>query len=205
VTPPPQQAAPAVAAPQEQQAAVQPQPAASFPGETAAAWVRDALDSVDNLSGRVTDAGFWPWLSALFAFAWLISTGLWWRNRRREPRRHVAEPVKVRQANPKEALRQFRRACEANDAHAARKHLLAWAAANWPDDSPRGLDELARRLPDQAAGHLAELDRELYAPGQRGWNGGQAWQALSPLLQANKANTQHADSAALPPLYPRRS
>jgi hypothetical protein len=99
-------------------------------------------------------------------------------------------------------LHQFKRACEGNDPHAARKHLLAWAAATWPDDAPLGLDELARRLPGQVAGHLAALDRELYAPGKAGWNGAQVWEALAPVLQASKASTPQADSTALPPLYP---
>ena len=204
-TGPPRQTTPAPAKTLDPQPTTPAENTATSGMDSAATWFRNALDRLSNVSGRFTDAGFWPWLTALFALAWLFTTYLFWRNRVRKPRAPASEQTKPRPANPKESLRQLRRACEKNDPHAARGQLLAWAKAIWPDAPPQGLDDLSRRLPGDAAEQLADLDRELYAPGQHGWDGSRAWGVLSPALQEIKPVSEHVDSPVLPPLYPSRN
>ena len=194
----------AAASPQALEATAQQESSAAVPQETLVQRVQDAFNAVNDVTRNIADAGYWPWLTALFAAAWLISTGLWWRNRRRGLHRDAGEVVKVKPPSAKGELRLFKRACEANDPRAAREHLLEWAAARWPEDSPRGLDELSRRLPQQVAGYLAALDQELYAPGEHAWNGAEAWETLSPVLQASKVSAAATGLNALPPLYPRQ-
>lgn len=150
---------------------------------------------------------FWPWISAGLAVAWLATLSLWLRERRRFP--HGGIPSSEAAVIPRgpslsEARARIKRACGESDPKTARTALLAWAAANWPEDPPTGLEDLRRRLDKSAGETLGELDRRLYAGDGAHWDGAAAWTVLGPaLVQASKS---HADSgsgeSALPPLYP---
>ena len=130
--------------------------------------------------------------------------GMWWRAARSAGAAGGRKaPAQAGQADPRRLLEKFQQACAANDPRAARERLLQWAAARWPGASPRGLDELARRLPRQASAYLVEIDRGLYAPESSPWDGMAAWRALAPLLQAQATVETGEGSTALPPLYPR--
>lgn len=164
-------------------------------------WQDRALDRLHSIGERITGAGYWPWLAALFAFAWLITLMLLWRHRRDSKDEGEKEPPKRVSVNPGAAMRKVQKACTANDPQAARKHLLVWAAATWPDDAPRGLDELAQRLPGSAREQLAALDRELYSPGQQAWDAGRFWQTLAPVMREGAVAAQSDVASPLPPLY----
>lgn len=145
-------------------------------------------------------ASLWKWASAGFAALWLATLGGWlWTIRRRSP-------APVRPANPErhfppDAGREragFRAACAANDALAARRHLLAWAHAAW-GSPPTGLNALAAAFGETpAASLLRELDRACYG-GSR-WRGEPLAAALSELpARAGKPARGRSDLA---PLYP---
>ena len=155
--------------------------------------------------------GFWPWLTAVFALAWLISMAAWWRARAAGSAQSGGADTGSKAptasagnvGDPGKALDQFEQACRASDARGARQALLAWAAANWPADPPQRLDQLARHLPDAAGSMLAEIDRALFAADAGTWHGDAAWQALSPLLSRQRRPASTAgEGPALPPLYP---
>lgn len=62
------------------------------------------------------------------------------------------------------ARAQFQEACGRGDPAAARRALLAWAGATWPDERVGGLQALAKRIGDPAIGTaIAELERACYA------------------------------------------
>ena len=74
-----------------------------------------------------------------------------------------------------EARKAFQQACRENNAQAARRHLLDWARATWPQDPPAGLKALAERMDDGAFKPLLnQLDRACYTDG--------IWQG-APLLE----------------------
>ncbi|MCP5304780.1 MAG: protein BatD [Chromatiaceae bacterium] len=154
----------------------------------------------------VVDAGFWPWLAATFALAWLVSTGLWWRSRSGGSGVKAADstaPVATRPDFGK-ATRQLESACRNNDPKAAREALLIWAAAVWPQDPPQRLEDIARRLPAETHEALAAIDRVLYAVDARPWDGADAWQQFSPVVgEVQNAGARRMPNTPLPPLYPQ--
>ncbi|QID16920.1 protein BatD [Nitrogeniibacter mangrovi] len=143
------------------------------------------------------------WRVSAFALAalWLATLALWaWRARRR-PRAGNAPtppPIEHRPAAA-EARQAFRRACAANDAAAARRHLLAWHGAVRGDAAASGgLAALMRETDDAALhAHLRELDRACF--------GGGPWQGAALAKALDRLPAPPAMSAAqtgLPSLYP---
>jgi hypothetical protein len=154
-------------------------------------------------------AGFWPWISGGLVVVWLLTLGLWLRERRALRQRSEAKRDKTPGSAQRTSMSHLRsgikRACAAGDPKAAREALLAWAAVAWPEAPPRRLEDLARRLDAGAADALEELDRCLYAGAATRWDGVGAWRVLESIL--SRASRRSDDRAAagdvLPPLYPR--
>ena len=113
----------------------------------------------------------WRWLSLALGGLWLATLSAWWFSRRRRlpDSPDVNRPAKAIAAA--DARKAFRQACQGNDPHAARRHLLDWARAAWPQDPPLGIQALSDRLDDaELKLLLKELDRACYAGGA--WQGG---------------------------------
>jgi hypothetical protein len=149
------------------------------------------------------------WLAGAIGLVLLVGVGGWllFRHRRSlsspEPGGQTGatsqDAARVRASSARKALRT---ACEANDARAAEKALLAWADASWQGEAPRNLGNLAARLAE-GADQVRELEQSLYAPTSGGWDGDALWQAL----QGGLRSTGSADPGkgdVLAPLYPAR-
>jgi hypothetical protein len=142
----------------------------------------------------------WMWVSLVLALMWLGTGVAWWRARQRVlltlPVKNTADkkPDTIRSGSEFKALK---RACSDNDPHAARLHLLAWAATVWPETPVTGLNELSRRLDDEKLVEaLRQLDRACYT--------GSAWQGEMLAQSLPKAAAQETSSAkkhTLPELY----
>ncbi len=175
----------------------QPQPAPPGPAPAS------ALPAAAPPAATGPVPGYWPWAAGVLALGWIATLVLWLRERRGRGRAPGAESAG---AAPVEGIARARsrvqRACRESDPRAAREALLAWGAARWPQDPPRRLDALARRLGPPAAGLLAELDRRLYAAESGPWDGAAAWSGLGPALQTPQRATKAA-AAGLPALYPQ--
>jgi hypothetical protein len=151
----------------------------------------------------------WQWVSAVLALLWLGTMLAWWASYRRAAKARSAtpptaqpSPKTAKQAAPVKlaagsALSALQRACRDNDAQAARRYVLEWAAGFWPDSPPRGLNAVAERLADSRfIEPLRALDRACYM--------GSAWQG-DALAQAFAVAPKAAPSAkagkVLPDLY----
>lgn len=141
----------------------------------------------------------WRWVSLGLGILWIATLGGWItsrRTRRSVPAATAADTVDERSARA--AFSDLRRACGTHDAPRARRDVLAWGRATWPQDPPVGLREVARRLGDDALARLLEeLDRACYAGAA--WNGdalARAFPARTPAVQGK------ARGSALAPLYP---
>jgi hypothetical protein len=134
---------------------------------------------------------------------WLSTLGAWlWSRRSRAATRPSAAgiPPGSRQLRPDPAKEHaaFRAACEANDPHAARAHLLAWTAALW-DTTPPGINAVAARIGDATVAELLrDLDRACYAGGA--WQGDPLAAALTKLPAPPGKAVRQRDGLA--PLYP---
>lgn len=175
----------------------------------APAGVRGETPPEDTGQAAAGGAGPWPWLALLFGLGWAASAVLYWQRGRRGPRGPqtavpAAAPVARRPA-PAQAVAELRRACRADDAQAARQALLDWAAARWPNEPPRNLEELAARLAPAAGAQLQAIDRALYGGGDGSWDGGAAWAGLQSMLAAAAGAGPRTPDTVLPALYPNRA
>ena len=133
---------------------------------------------------------------------WLGTASAWWISRRRSRGQlpdnpGAARPAKT--ASAADARKAFRQACQVNDPHAARRHLLEWARATWPHDPPLGLQALAGRLDDAGLKPLLkQLDRVCYAGGA--WDGKLLADELKVL--AGNTNDLPRNAPELAGLYP---
>jgi hypothetical protein len=151
-------------------------------------------------------AGFWPWLSAVLVLGWLATALLWWRQRRRslpesepEPRPASRKPDK-----PNEALREFKRACRANDAGACKIALLKLAKNRWQQQPPANLGAIANRVNSTLADAIDELNRALYGRETFDWNGARLLREVERWLKSEPLNTDSPPSP-IAPLYPQRN
>jgi len=145
----------------------------------------------------------WEWVSIGLVALWLATLGAWlWSRPSRGPPRPVlrGNPPAPRRLPPDPGKERaaFRAACEANDPHAARTHLLAWAAALW-GTPPAGINAVAARIGNAAIAELLrDLDRACYAGGE--WQGDRLAAALAELPAPGGKSVRQRDSLA--PLYP---
>jgi BatD DUF11 like domain len=161
-------------------------------------------------AGRSPSA--WEWISVGLAAVWLATLGAWlWSRRRsraappavpgsgtsraREPAPTLAAAAPLAPAKERAA---FRAACAANDARAARAHLLAWTTA-LRGAAPAGINAIAARIGDaHVAELLRDLDRACYAGGA--WQGAPLAAALTELPALSGPMPRGRDRLA--PLYP---
>lgn len=137
----------------------------------------------------------WPWqlATALFAGTSLLGFGLWWRARRL--------PAVLRAAqtgpSPRTLLDDLKRTCLANDPHATRQALDAWAR-----QQPETLADMAARFVPLSDA-LDGLNGALYSESGQHWQGADLWRAIRALPTAAAPQVGAAEPSPLPPLYPR--
>lgn len=213
--------APAAAAPASAGRTVPPTVAAgTAPAPGAAAHARTPLHRPPAVAPRnatsVSSPSQWQWISIGLAAAWLATLVAWvWSRRSRatprptrdgSPRFQAAPPSSSMRtsdssrqlsSDPAKERAAFRAACEANDAHAARAHLLAWTAALW-GAAPAGSNAIAAKITDTTVVELLrDLDRACYAGGA--WQGHALGAALTELPGASGKTSRQR--AGLAPLY----
>jgi hypothetical protein len=182
------------------------------PNDTAPA----AAKSGSSVTSVFSAMQIWIFISAVLALLWLLTMLAWWRSRRARRSAPDGSHAEVPRPNTgaseaaatgKSAIRsvsqaraQFREACRRNDAHGARRALLAWTGAAWNHEPALGLEALAKRIDDAAIGaRLLELDRACFAGGA--WDGAALSQALKDLPSPTVRAAAGGDGPA--PLYPR--
>jgi hypothetical protein len=155
----------------------------------------------------------WEWISVGLAIVWLATLGAWlWS---RKPRAVVPlttqdgktpgqggvsgrPPAQRAAPDAGKEHAAFRAACAADDAHAARAHLLNWAAA-LGGTTPAGINAIAARIGDATVAELLrDLDRACYAGGD--WHGNALAAALTELPAPAVDASRRRDGLA--PLYP---
>jgi hypothetical protein len=147
-------------------------------------------------------APFWRRVSELLAVVWVVTLLAWWwtsRPVRREPAEPAPVPVHKRQSR---LLRDARKAARAGDASRVKDSLLEWAVLEWPDDPPRSIGALSRRVSDDLASQLENFSRQSYGPDPGDFDGN----ALAAAIRSFSVLADDDDDAeeVLPPLMPGR-
>ncbi|MGE8481987.1 MAG: BatD family protein [Pseudomonas sp.] len=145
------------------------------------------------MSGASNEALWWWKLStAILACTTLLGFGLWWRAR--------SQPAILRAAqtgpSPRTLLDDLKRACQANDTHATRQALDAWAR-----QQPETLADMAARFVPLSDA-LDGLNGALYSETGQYWQGEELWRAIRAIPTAEGVQGVVGDSG-LPPLYPK--
>ncbi|MCY1284729.1 Oxygen tolerance [compost metagenome] len=166
-----------------------------------------SLEVADNplLEGEVVNAApaaapqdgppLWPWqlACALLAGTSLLGFGLWWRARRQP----AILPTAQSGPSPRTLQDDLKRACLANDTHATRQALDAWAR-----QQPETLADMAARFVPLSDA-LDGLNGALYSESGQQWQGEELWQAIRSLPSLAQQHATLGDTGNLPPLYPR--
>jgi hypothetical protein len=169
--------------------------------ETAAEAGADAEMNSDA-APTLMPGGFWRRVSELLAAVWLITLAAWWwtsRPAKREPREPMPVPLHKRQSR---LLKSARKAARAGDAASVKQSLLDWAALEWPQDTPRSIGALARRVSPELAHELDAFSSLSYGPRRGEFDGEALATAIRSFSVLKDETTENQDH--LPPLMPAR-
>ena len=177
------------------------------PGPPITPAVSDPGQLVDVPDSHSDEPGTENWLTTLKTYrvvlagaVLLLMAGLFvlHRHRPKDKAAHpVAKPLKQQLKTARTAVQQ---ACQDNDPAAAAKALLQWAAATWPDDPPRNLGALMRRL-STGVNELQRLEQTLYGATGDLWRGEALWRVFDQGLH-QQLKEKPATREGLSPLYP---
>ncbi|MFJ4193040.1 BatD family protein [Pseudomonas sp. NPDC089534] len=135
---------------------------------------------------------WWKLSTLILACTTALGFGLWWRAR--------WQPAILRAAqtgpSPRTLLDDIKRASQANDPHATRQALDAWAR-----QQPETLADMAARFVPLSDA-LDGLNGALYSESGQHWQGEDLWRAIRAIPAAERAKDPVGDSG-LPPLYPK--
>ncbi len=152
-------------------------------------------------SGIVTvHSSFWRLIAEGLAALWVLTIVAWWWTTRpkREPREPAPPPLHKQQAR---FLKAARAAALAGDGAGVRQAMLDWGRLQWPDDAPRSVGALAKRVSAPLADELGRLSDSAYGQNGADWDG----EALATylrsfaILEDKPARTKDL----LPPLMPQ--
>jgi len=144
----------------------------------------------------------WPWVTAVFAAAWLATVALWWRARTHRPR--APSPGAAAKPDAKPALRKILRdlasACAVSDPAAARDALLSYAEARFAPNAPRSLGALAALLAEPVAREILALEAHIYGAAAGAWRG-DGLKAVLAELESGAGSPEQPAAEPLLPLY----
>ncbi|MEJ2764739.1 BatD family protein [Photobacterium sp. MCCC 1A19761] len=143
----------------------------------------------------IRDAGWWPWLTALFAGLWLLSTGLWFNARRRTISQAGPSPSRDIEQSPLDNLRQ---AVQANQPLQALLHYQRWSRHH--EGHPQQ-PQLAQAVHEMMAAHY---QRPSEVSDTR-WNSRDLLNLIDAITkQSPQQNCASNKPSALEPLVPER-
>ncbi|MDH5298941.1 MAG: BatD family protein [Desulfobulbaceae bacterium] len=148
----------------------------------------------------------WITACALLALGWLATSCLWWRSRRQRlaAATEGLRPESGARPGREEAaaFNALASACQRNDLPGARKAVVLWARAFWPQQEIRSAADLERLHPDPTlSALLGEMDSSLYGRLSHSdqWNGMRLLTLLREIRTTRKKTGEEDDS--LPLLY----
>jgi hypothetical protein len=153
------------------------------------------------LPTEIVYVDFWRYVSVGLGAAWLMTLIAWWWSRRpvsRAVKEPEAPPIHKQQAR---FLKSARKAALEGDAAGVKSNLLEWGRLQWPDNSPRSVGDIARRVSIPLSTQLEVLCSASYGPGGHSWNGAELAKSLRSFsVLADEEVEQPQD--ILPPLSP---
>ena len=146
-------------------------------------------------------SGLWRVVAQVVGALWLLTLGAWWLTSRprREPREPAPPPLHKQQARN---LKAARKAALSGDGAGVRQAMLEWGRLQWPDDVPRSIGALSRRVSAPLADELMRLSRAAYGPSGEGWDGDALAKSLRSFAVLDDKDADESRDP-LPPLMPQ--
>ena len=144
-------------------------------------------------------AGFWRRVSELLAAVWGVTLLAWWWTSRPEKKQRQPAPIPLHKRQSR-LLKEARKAARAGEGAGVREALLDWAALEWPDDTPRSVGALSRRVSAPLADELRKMSSLAYGPNAGEFEGEALATAIRSfsVLEDDESQTEEK----LPPLMP---
>ncbi|MDH3907873.1 MAG: BatD family protein [Gammaproteobacteria bacterium] len=164
--------------------------------------VTTPVDDTEAPSAEVSmGRDFWRLVAQVVVVLWLLTLAAWWLSSRpkREPREPAPPPLHKQQARH---LKAARKAALSGDGAGVRQAMLEWGRLQWPDDTPRSIGALSRRVSAPLSDELGRLSLAAYGRNGEGWDG----QALAKSVRSFAVLDETGEDAArdpLPPLMPQ--
>jgi len=164
----------------------------------------DAPDEAAEPEAKPAPDGFWKRLAQLIAGAWLLTLVAWWwssGSQKKEPKEPAPPPIYKQQAR---FVKAAKKAANAGDKAGVRAALIEWARLQWPDNAPRSVGEIAKRVASPLSEELHALSASSYRDGASDWDGSalaKAIRSISVLIEDSEVVTE----SPLPPLMPPAS
>jgi hypothetical protein len=169
------------------------------PPEPEAAATVSAEESREAAATTAAPDRFWRSTSELLAAVWLVTLLAWWWSSRpkRQPKKAAPTPVHKLQARQ---LRAARKAAVAGDSAGVRQAMISWGLLQWPDDAPRSIGVIARRVSSPLADELGKLSSLSYGPQSGEWDGEALARAIRSFSVLEDETVEKGEF--LPPLMP---
>ena len=144
------------------------------------------------------DAGPWPMIAALAGLGWLLTLAWALHMRKRGP---LSQPDTTRENKSEPRLfKQLIAACTTGNARHARRDLVAWCAARYPDRNVHSLEQVQALFADpELDTQLTALDATLYGPQTGDWEGTELTGTLIRLRSNTRAGSEDRDELRLYP------
>ena len=161
----------------------------------------NAPDETAEPAAQPAPDGFWKRVAQLVAGAWLLTLLAWWWSsggQKKEPKEPAPPPIYKQQAK---FVKAAKKAASAGDKAGVRAAVIEWGRLQWPDDSPRNVGDMAKRVVSPLSDELRALSASSYSNGADEWDGSSlasALRSINVLIEDSEATT--ADP--LPPLMP---
>jgi hypothetical protein len=144
----------------------------------------------------------WKRIAQLLAGTWLLTLLAWWwsssSGQKKEPKEPPPPPIYKQQAR---FIKAAKKAASAGDKAGLRAALLEWARLQWPDNAPRSVGEIAKRVAPPLSDELNALSASSYSAGAADWDGSllaKSIRSISVLTDESEVTTE----SPLPPLLP---
>ncbi len=149
----------------------------------------------------VIHSEFWRMVSGVLFAVWLL-TLVFWRSgeKSKAPKKAKEPPVVPIHKQQARCLKTARKAALASDAAALKPALLQWGRLQWPDDAPRNVGDLAKRVSMPLSIELNKMCSASYGVGGE-WDGESIAKALRSFAVLTGDDTVET-GADLPPLAP---
>jgi hypothetical protein len=144
------------------------------------------------------DTGIWKAIAIISALGWLCTLLYLLLARKKAP---IPQKAQAENLTEKKAFKQLVAACSVDNAAFARKGVIEWAEAMFPDKSLHSLERVAAFFNKQELSeNLVDLDKRLYGDEEAHWSSGE----LGKIVQRLRKEQREAANTAKQPLalYP---